>query len=547
MGKGHDSYRILRFCFLLPVSCLIVVVFIINVHVLIDLNYETIQCDTGPDATHGTHRRAAGEVSRSGSSRWRQDPFDEPSSDVYKFLKSTISFYVDTDDTLQRAGQFFVRTTYDPTASFLATTTSREVAEYSPASSKNCQCDLISVDCLDSIACIPTNKEHVYALVLLGIETRRSLKKAASYHGFVDGSDGNPIGKNLQYATISAWNSWRERGILPKFHGPGDSSVFVDPSRYPYCRELNQSGMSCFFGTVYGHEHSVGAEIENNAVQWIEAKHNSTKMATKERLQIRQMMGELVQEQVPRTVRHSRSPLSPLGYLMLFSHLCRILFNRRPFLDKIFQAHLTTLETRPGLSASSEHGAFALSLHMRRGDSCSESNPRKYESEASALDSPAQVTAVRKCYKTQVYMDAVRRVRQLVPDDRPIHVYLSTDDVGDVMEEIQERHADVYQSIHWWSFLNYSRAHFQYGKDLVIEDAKNKERPILGETAVSDLWLLSHGEAFVAHLGSRFGKVSWLLATSRFSRFIPFFSVDGHSESVCMSVPLLISSTVWKR
>ena len=39
----------------------------------------------------------------------------------------------------------------------------------------------------------------------------------------------------------------------------------------------------------------------------------------------------------------------------------------------------------------------------------------------------------------------------------------------------------------------------------------------------------SHGQVFIGHLGSRFGKVGWLLATARFHTFIPFFSVDGHS------------------
>lgn len=127
-------------------------------------------------------------------------------------------------------------------------------------------------------------------------------------------------------------------------------------------------------------------------------------------------------------------------------------------------------------------------------------------------------------------MNAVQRIRELVPDDQPIHVYLSTDDADDVIKEIQTRHADVYASVNQWSFLNYSRTHFQYKADF-IEDEENEGRPILGETAVADLWLLSHGQAFVGHLGSRFGKVGWLLATSRQARFVPYFSVDGHSKS----------------
>ena len=56
----------------------------------------------------------------------------------------------------------------------------------------------------------------------------------------------------------------------------------------------------------------------------------------------------------------------------------------------------------------------------------------------------------------------------------------------------------------------------------MIDSYKNENIHILGETAVSDLWLLSHSHAFVGHLGSRFGKAAWLLATARHNTFIPF-------------------------
>ena len=80
-----------------------------------------------------------------------------------------------------------------------------------------------------------------------------------------------------------------------------------------------------------------------------------------------------------------------------------------------------------------------------------------------------------------------------------------------------------------WNYLNYSRSHFQYEAES-IEAVENKNQHILGETAVADLWLLSHGHAFIGHLGSRFGKAAWLLATSRHNTFVPFFTVDGHSK-----------------
>merc|ERR1711957_157202 len=51
----------------------------------------------------------------------------------------------------------------------------------------------------------------------------------------------------------------------------------------------------------------------------------------------------------------------------------------------------------------------------------------------------------------------------------------------------------------------------------------------MSETAVQDLWHLSHGEAFVGHMGSRFGKVGYLLAVSKQNSPLPYVSVDGHS------------------
>ena len=117
--------------------------------------------------------------------------------------------------------------------------------------------------------------------------------------------------------------------------------------------------------------------------------------------------------------------------------------------DKIYQEKLTNIAT-PG-SEIVTNGAthkgkthkfenneepFIVSLHMRRGDSCGDASPLDYQREASKLDSRAQHGGERKCYKTAVYLNAVKRIRSLVPMTRPIHVYLATDDVGNVIHEI---------------------------------------------------------------------------------------------------------------
>jgi len=182
------------------------------------------------------------------------------------------------------------------------------------------------------------------------------------------------------------------------------------------------------------------------------------------------------------------------------------------------------------------------------------------------MDSKPQMGNDRLCYKTKVYLDTVRRIRSLVPISRPVHVYLATDDAGNMIHEIlnttttaatsssgarnnannanntnnnnnNTHDDDARQSVRFendlgveeWHFLNYPREAFGY-KAISIESGANAEnQPFLGETAVADLWLLTHGDAFVGHMGSRFGKVSWLLAMARRNAFVPYFSVDGHS------------------
>jgi hypothetical protein len=173
---------------------------------------------------------------------------------------------------------------------------------------------------------------------------------------------------------------------------------------------------------------------------------------------------------------------------------------------------------------------FLVSLHIRRGDSCGDDYG--HQSEATPIDSKAQTGNERLCYETKVYLDAIKRIRELVPKIRPIIVYLATDDVGHLVNEMTEdyrwRLRNTYGIVEW-RYLDYSRDHFDYQASTIEAEENRFAQPMLGETAVADLWHLSHGHAFVGHMGSRFGKVSWLLAMARKNNFVPFFSVDGHS------------------
>mmetsp|Transcript_11747 Transcript_11747/g.24864 ORF Transcript_11747/g.24864 Transcript_11747/m.24864 type:complete len:292 (+) Transcript_11747:1-876(+) len=228
-----------------------------------------------------------------------------------------------------------------------------------------------------------------------------------------------------------------------------------------------------------------------------------------------------------------------------------MMFNRRPFLDKIYQEKVTSIgsdgqvDSSPnsnvwtGKSTNDDNEPFNVALHIRRGDSCNkEADPDYYSEYASPLNSTAQFGTNRQCYKTKVYLDALRQIRRLVPETRPLHVYLATDHVGSVIDEIVNKKfkagnkgsaEEEVIEVERWHFLNYSRDHFNYDAGSIESEDNREHQPILGETAVADLWHLSHGHAFVGHMGSRFGKVAWLLATARYNTFIPFSTVDGHS------------------
>jgi hypothetical protein len=98
--------------------------------------------------------------------------------------------------------------------------------------------------------------------------------------------------------------------------------------------------------------------------------------------------------------------------------------------------------------------------------------------------------------------------------------------VASVLRTIGSKYPKMFQASSW-RFLNYSRSLFDYQG--AIEFTPNAYKSFLLESAVQDLWHLSHGEVFVGHLGSRFGKVAYLLAVARQNSPIAYISPDGHN------------------
>ncbi|KAL7539806.1 hypothetical protein ACHAWF_006523 [Thalassiosira exigua] len=186
----------------------------------------------------------------------------------------------------------------------------------------------------------------------------------------------------------------------------------------------------------------------------------------------------------------------PLGHLMVFAHIARMFFHRAPPVLEAYRRHRQSIWNRKSSGRkSSNDNTLMVSLHIRRADSCGVLNS-EYQQKASLLDSVPQVNGVRMCYETSVYLEALNRIKGIIED--------------------------------------------------IADDSK---QALIGETAVADLWHLSHGECFVGHMGSRFGKVSYALATARRNRFIPFATVDGHSfcceiDENCAAIKPHISSMI---
>ena len=391
----------------------------------------------------------------------------------------------------------------------------------------SCSCELVSIDCLDAIACLPTTAETGLKRIQEGIIKRRAVQRNAIYWGahIEDEYSWAPMGKAMQSISIKLWREWMITNHLP-LALVSRNETFVNETWYPYCVRRGLKGRACFF-SGFGDEEPFG-DLEREAL----ARHG--RGTAIERAAARQEL---------RLLREFPYDASPYSYLLHFSHVSRIALNMRSFLMDIYDKRVRTI---PGKGANSKN-VLRVALHVRRGDACSHELDG-YSQKASPLYSDAQFSGTRLCYDTSVYMTALQRVRSIAAG-RHIVVYIATDHMTSLLDEIQKTHRTLYDAV-TWKFVDYSRNLFNYSSNLMFETRFIEWAPNaaeLGETAVVDIWHLSHGQIFIGHLGSRFGKLSWWQATSRHNSFVPFYSVDGHSvccdiDEACGSMSLAIVS-----
>jgi len=398
-----------------------------------------------------------------------------------------------------------------------------------------CHCQLLSIDCLDTIDCLVIDP---LTSVYEGIVIRDTIKKLAESWDFpINDIGGAPIGMSLQFLTIGVFREWLSKNQLPKglYNRQED---FVNRTLYPYCVQKSLKGRKCFLNDFKSSEEVYG-DIEKQAMDQKVKFHPAYQRNATERIK-----------------EFQKDPfnVSAYQYLMIFAQLSKITFNLRSHVHSIYNKRLQKIDNniKKGASHAGKMLDLRIALHLRRGDACRHSLV-DYAKVASPLDSPPQFSSHRLCYDTKVYMKALHRVQELAGPHRHITVYVATDHSQSLMDEIKLRFPDLYESMSW-SYLDYSRDIFNYfgGQEIdvttsFIESPQNKNKALLGETAIADIWHLSHGQVFIGHLGSRFGKMGWFQATARYNTFIPFYTVDGHSaccdiDEACGAMAQYVSS-----
>eukprot|EP01084_Bolivina_argentea_P079900 144822_1 len=178
-----------------------------------------------------------------------------------------------------------------------------------------CHCDLISTDCLSSIECLSIrNKQN---LIASGIITREVIKQITQFTSADNPSnEWMPIGKSMQYATINSWKSWRSKRLLPAGF-KNTRQIFINESRYSYCKEHALKGFNCYF------QNSQTAEdfddLETKAMMNWNRQHSESQNKS-----IHKTLTDNIEFYLKKSVAES----SALDNLLVFSHILRIQFNR---------------------------------------------------------------------------------------------------------------------------------------------------------------------------------------------------------------------------
>jgi hypothetical protein len=381
-----------------------------------------------------------------------------------------------------------------------------------------CSCDFRKVECLPSVDCLRAVRASSDELISGGVQARRALKK--TYQGMpvhLFTASAHPLGKIITYSAIGNWRRWAVGAEMDPLFPSYAYSKYIDPQRYPDCRNRGLTGSACFW-QPFGADEDFG-EVEEDAVH---RRGQRVGISVTDFEQFRLNVASALE---PGTNKQNDEILNSLPadhYLLSFAHIARIQFNMQPSLRDAYKSYKSVVN--PGV------GQLRVGMHIRRSDSCSVLVRDGYKEEASKIDAGPQMTNVRLCYHTKVYINMLRRVKDLY--GMPLAVYLSSDDGGSILDEIKSLSPDLFESSSWHhlKFPQDAQESLGYNKNgLTVEFQDVATSALIGETAALDAWHLSHSELFIGSLGSRFGKAAYLLAVSRHNVLVPYISVDGHS------------------
>ena len=167
-----------------------------------------------------------------------------------------------------------------------------------------------------------------------------------------------------------------------------------------------------------------------------------------------------------------------------------------------------------------------ISMQVRQGDSCdvviqpSEMRKRRKLKDVDNFweYSTAAGQRGRKCYAPAVYLTALLQLKALY---KVRTVFLSTDSEAmvDLLTSSQEFHV---------VYLDISRKVFDYNASspVWIERRSSEANELVMFSAVADLNLLKHGQAFILTLSSAFSKLAFLIAAGFQASVPPFLSLD---------------------
>jgi imidazoleglycerol phosphate dehydratase HisB len=224
-----------------------------------------------------------------------------------------------------------------------------------------CKCELMSVDCLDSIRCIRHDRERNTAIAL-GVLTRKVIKEAAKFRGKAFPYAILPLGKATQYATIDSWKYWTKNNVLPERYG-ASPEAFINHTLYAYCADHKLVGKPCFFHNLVKEEDLDTLEVE--ALEEYSASLSKDSRATI----AHNVRADVLLFLSRSNTENPRNKLPALGLLMSFAHIARIHYNRQQPVIETYEKHFKTISP-PNITLSPGSNRLRVSMHLRRADSC---------------------------------------------------------------------------------------------------------------------------------------------------------------------------------